>query len=226
MVPNTPKQKLKCYICEIHTANNRIMAPKTGNHTLSKTNTKQLENTHTDEHTNIQKIQAQWIETWQKHKHFHQDAKNQEKKTCEMKTLVYMKLPPKKLKNYTQATFTKWETHPNTNNMTEQERYNHGLMHLATLTETRNIHETDEMQQCPTCAKEFLTPKALSHHRATEPTCKKQWKTDKPQRNTSPIPECKKKFYTNQQLLTHIAQHATEQQTHTRPYTSWIQKGQ
>merc|ERR1712112_224775 len=93
---------------------------------------------------------------------------------------------------------TKWKEYPNTNNMAEQERYNHGIQHLTTKSEKPQEDDIErDSYPCPTCRKEFLTDKALSRHRTMKQLCRIQWQKDKQTPKTCPYTSCQKDFSPN-----------------------------
>ena len=96
--------------------------------------------------------------------------------------------------------------------MTEKERYNHGTQHLTTKSEKPQEDDIErDSYPCPTCRKEFLTDKALSHHRTMKQLCRIQWQKDKQTQKTCPYTRCQKRFLTKQQLKMHIEQHGQKQ---------------
>ena len=138
---------------------------------------------HAHEPQNIQKMRTSWIETWGQNKQYGRkyiDRNLTEKQ--HVKTHIH-ETTRKRRPNYIRDVFTKWEAYPNTNEMTEKERQQHGNMHLATWAAKLLERELNQdLHQRPTCAREFLSNKALSHHRANKQPCNKQWKEEKPRR--------------------------------------------
>ena len=90
-----------------------------------------------------------------------------------------MKMPHNQRADYIQEVFAKWDHYPSTNEMADKDRYRHGNMHLATRTADISELQTEQEQlTCPTCQQEYLTQKALNHHRANKRERKQQWERE------------------------------------------------
>jgi len=144
---------------------------------------------HTHEHRNIQHIHTMWIATWGQHRKYNQ-TKQEQQATSPTSTdaHLYMIQTSKKRDNFILIIFHKWKTHPNTDDVTEEESYRNGNMHRAARTTRNPEQEPDkDTYPCPTCRQEYLTYKSLSRHRANKEQCERRWETEKPQRRELPI---------------------------------------
>ena len=75
----------------------------------------------------------------------------------------------------------------------------------------------------PTCSKEFLSDKSLSHHRTMKQQCRIQWQKDKQTQKTCPYTSCRKKI--PHQTTAQNAHRTTWPKTNNRGHTIHLGPG-
>ena len=114
-----------------------------------------------------------------------------------------MNMAPKKLHNFVKKHPPNGQKKTENNAMADEERRNHGNIHL-TKTERILGHENEhDAQTCLNCKKQYMTTKALRRHQENNERCKQIWQHEKRYKQSPPQKDAEKKIQTKQQMLIH-----------------------
>ena len=150
LVQRRQKTKQRCHLWKIYTADDHIMAPQTGSIALPAPNGKQLGNTHPWTRKHI-KYRRRGLKRGGTSHIPHMPWANKPAETEYMETHHYVKYPQEKGKLHRPGV-SKREEYPN--NMTDQERYNHGILQLTTKSEKPQEDDIErDIYPCPHAAR-------------------------------------------------------------------------